>query len=728
MLQRRRTTISSVLVLASAAVIAACSAGHQSASAVAPGTTGSVDTTGFAVPTWATPAAFVGQIDGATVLKLQVHLRMQNEDAARAQFEDINDPDSPNYGNFLTDDQFNALYAPLPADFATVQAHLTSFGLTVTEAPVNRAYVAVSGTAAQISAAFGTKIGQFNVNGTVKRAPMSAAVLPANVMPLVKGVLGLAEPMTMKPMIKRVMDPAHTGGSGGNGGTVTANTCTTYYGEITDSVDPVYPGGPDPLSYIGCGYVPSQVRAGYGFDTTLNQGIDGTGQTVAILDAFASPTLLADAQQYFKNNDPSHPLKSSQWTEYTGPGTPPPPSCETTQDAQGWYGEQSLDVEAVHAVAPGAHIAFVGAVSDSDQDLLAAINMIVTKHLATVISNSWAGAEEGGGDFSTYEAAAIQAGLKGVGLYFASGDDGDYVQTFTQYGQTGETPTVSFPTSLTQVTGVGGTSLEFAKNGGRAFETGWETGVSIVVPAGYSGTWPPSGGGGGGGGGSCSDDAGTGDDDAGQARTPFFTPMNLHDGGTATTDAGAGAGAANVWWPAAPGGFYGGAGGGTSQVYLQPKWQKGVVPNALATYNPNMTVPGAASRVVPDVGMLADPYTGYMVGMTDPVAGTYGEFPIGGTSLATPLFTASMALAQQYAGRHFGAANALIYKAAKSGGLRDVAPTASLQAVAIPTYGYLATFGYTGSENILTAAVGFDDETGLGAPNGAKFLEALKQH
>jgi len=728
MLQRRRTALSSALLLAGAAAIAACSAGHSSTSVSAPTTTGNVDTTGFAVPAWATSAAFVGAIDGATPLKLQVHMRMQNEDAAIAQLADITDPDSANYGNFLSDDEFNTLYAPTAADFATVQAHLTGAGLTVTESPVNRAYIAVSGTAAQVGAAFGTKIGQFNVNGTLKRAPMTAATLPANVMPLVKGVLGLAQPMIMKPMIKRVATPDHTP-PGSGGGAVTANTCTTYYGQITDSVDPAYPGGPDPLSYIGCGYVPSQVRAAYGLDTPVAQGNDGTGQTVAILDAFQSPTLLADAQQYFKNNDPTHELKSSQFTAYTGPGTPPPASCEETQDAQGWYGEQSLDVEAVHAVAPGAKIAFIGAVSDSDQDLISAINMVVTQHLASVVSNSWAGVEEGGGDFATFESTAIQAGLKGVGLYFASGDDGDWVQSLTSYGVQGATPSVSFPSSLTEVTAVGGTSLELNESGGRAFETGWETGNSYVVPAGFTTSWPPSGGGGGGGGGGCGDDdGGAGDDDAGQARTPFFQPMVIKDGGTDSGAADSGAAAANVWWPSAPGGFSGGAGGGTSGIYLQPKWQKGIVPNALATFDPNLTGPGAAARVVPDVGMLADPYTGYMIGMTDPVAGTYGEFPIGGTSLATPLFTASMALAQQYAGRHFGAANAVIYKASKSGALRDITPAASLQAVALPTYGFLATFSYTGPENILTAAPGFDDETGLGAPNGTKFLEALKQH
>ena len=48
--------------------------------------------------------------------------------------------------------------------------------------------------------------------------------------------------------------------------------------------------------------------------------------------------------------------------------------------------------------------------------------------------------------------------------------------------------------------------------------------------------------------------------------------------------------------------------------------------------------------------------------------------------------------------------------------------------IAIPTYGVLATFGYTGPENTNTCTKGFDNETGLGTVNGSTFLDALKQH
>ncbi|HEY2509245.1 MAG TPA: hypothetical protein VGI39_00180, partial [Polyangiaceae bacterium] len=131
---------------------------------------------------------------------------------------------------------------------------------------------------------------------------------------------------------------------------------------------------------------------------------------------------------------------------------------------------------------------------------------------------------------------------------------------------------------------------------------------------------------------------------------------------------------------------------------------------------------GATARVVPDVAMLGDPVTGFLWG--DSSTGTYEEVPIGGTSLATPLFTATIALAQQKAGKRFGSINALLYKASKSGAFRDVMPVPDQAAAMYP--GSITTFDYHGPENSLATAKGFDNVTGLGVPNGSKFFDAVK--
>ena len=138
--------------------------------------------------------------------------------------------------------------------------------------------------------------------------------------------------------------------------------------------------------------------------------------------------------------------------------------------AAGWYGEETLDVEAVHAVAPGANITYVGAASCYDDDLLDSLNKIVDGHLADIVSNSW-------GDIEANETPDIAAAydqvfqfgaVEGIGFYFSSGDNGDEV------ANTG-TKQVDTPANSAWVTSVGGTSLAVGKGDKYQFETGWGT-------------------------------------------------------------------------------------------------------------------------------------------------------------------------------------------------------------------------------------------------------------
>jgi hypothetical protein len=156
-------------------------------------------------------------------------------------------------------------------------------------------------------------------------------------------------------------------------------------------------------------------------------------------------------------------------------------------------------------------------------------------------------------------------------------------------------------------------------------------------------------------------------------------------------------------------------------------------------------VPG---RVTPDVAMLADPNSGFLIGLSQdfdqaanplglplPTDDThYAEYRIGGTSLASPLFAGMMALADQAAGQHHGFANPALYGAhAAAGAFHDV--TAPDHAVAVVRTNYtnsidasggtqtlLRTAGQTGT---LTSQAGYDDSTGLGSPDGLGFLRAL---
>lgn len=89
-----------------------------------------------------------------------------------------------------------------------------------------------------------------------------------------------------------------------------------------------------------------------------------------------------------------------------------------------WYGEETLDVETVHGMAPGANIVYVGA-PNSFQDLDAALNNVVDKHLAQIVTNSYGFDAEllALGFIKPYEDTILQGAIEGIGIYFSSGDN-----------------------------------------------------------------------------------------------------------------------------------------------------------------------------------------------------------------------------------------------------------------------------------------------------------------
>jgi hypothetical protein len=84
---------------------------------------------------------------------------------------------------------------------------------------------------------------------------------------------------------------------------VNAPPCSTSWDEklaADENGDPTVPPayGQQLLPYATCGYTPSQLQGAYGTKSAIAGGLDGHGQTVAIVDAFASPTIAGDANQY----------------------------------------------------------------------------------------------------------------------------------------------------------------------------------------------------------------------------------------------------------------------------------------------------------------------------------------------------------------------------------------------------------------------------------------------
>lgn len=498
-------------------------------------------------------------------------------------------------------------------------------------------------------------------------------------------------------------------GNGGGDQGAPPKPCSEYFGELTASQYPAAFGRH--LPFAVCGYTPAQLRSAYDTDD-----VTGRGVTVAIVDAYGSPTIERDANQYATRHG-DKPFAAKQYGERVDP------KAWTLKELCGgtdsWAAEQTLDVEAVHALAPDARILYYGANSCQDSDLLAALTDIIGHRLADVITASWGGPiHSTGGDISAdviarYDRLFQIAALEGITIDFSSGDCGDNAPTSTCGGPQGigsSEPQTSYPASDPWVTAVGGTSLEIGRDGETAGQTSWGTR-----------TWR----------------------------------LAQNAAGAKRSGGGAGDPPGPQWQPL---GWIFGGGGGTAADFAQPWYQAGRVPAALSgtllTGDPAAT----PRRTVPDIALDADPFTGMLVGQTvqstdssgksDSVhswaahrktavhkeTSVYKEAAVGGTSLASPLLAGLEADAiEANRGADLGFVNPALYLRARTTLLHDVtgititddaARTPPAGQIYPPIQGKTAVLASLGDDGPLLAAPGYDAATGLGAP-GDDFPQRL---
>jgi hypothetical protein len=177
---------------------------------------------------------------------------------------------------------------------------------------------------------------------------------------------------------------------------------------------------------------------------------DGSGQTVAIVDAFDNPNLASD----LANFDATFHLPAANVTKVDQTGAP---VVHQVRTAYTWGLETALDVEWVHALAPGARILLVEAFDPSYANLLTAVNY--AKGVSGVISNSYGSAEF---PSETYYDSTFTTSDNHATFVFASGDRG--------------APGL-YPAASPNVLAVGGTSLTVNTTpGGKQIygsESGW---------------------------------------------------------------------------------------------------------------------------------------------------------------------------------------------------------------------------------------------------------------
>jgi subtilase family serine protease len=222
------------------------------------------------------------------------------------------------------------------------------------------------------------------------------------------------------------------------------------------------PGGPgdvSPQSSPGpVGYSPAQVKQAYGFNQIVFGAVvgDGTGQTIAIVDAGDDPTIAADLLAFDQAYGLPAPPSFTVVNQRGGSTLPPPVS--------GWSLETSLDVEWAHAIAPGAKILLVESDTADDLDMNAAIAYAASQ--AAVVSMSFGESESPLTSRQQSSFDNIFTQQTGVTYVASSGDSG--------------APPI-WPSSSPYVVSTGGTHLNLS-GGNYDSETGWSGsggGISI---------------------------------------------------------------------------------------------------------------------------------------------------------------------------------------------------------------------------------------------------------
>jgi len=231
----------------------------------------------------------------------------------------------------------------------------------------------------------------------------------------------------------------------------------------------VSPTDLSPLSSASpVGLTSSQIRAAYGIDSIIG---DGTGQTIAIVDAYDDPALVNSGDPGYATSDLYYFNLAMGLPQFGGAG---PTFRKVGQDGSstlappsgtsGWSVEEALDVEWAHAIAPGANIILVEGNSTTDADLVydvthGVVSAVDTaRHLpgVSVVSMSF-GRNEDATEVSLDTVFTTPAGHAGVTFVASTGDDG---------------APGGFPAYSPNVVAVGGTTLTLS-GGNYGGETGW---------------------------------------------------------------------------------------------------------------------------------------------------------------------------------------------------------------------------------------------------------------
>ncbi len=339
---------------------------------------------------------------------------------------------SPNYHKWLTPEEYADQFGVSQHDLDLAAAWLRSQGFTVNQSARGRTWIAFSGSAAQVEAAFHTQIHNYLQNGKLHYAAASDPSIPTAFAGVISGVGALnnfaPHPLNLKAKPR-----------------VTSSITGNHF------------------------IAPGDFATLYDLQTLYSDGVNGTGQAIAVMGQTdlstdsnpgrnGTPGAVVNGQQQqydlvtFRNLAGLPALNSSNFQALIVPGTTDPGVVTADVD------EANLDVEWAGAVAPNATLIYVIENSNSG-GAFSALQYAVDQNLAPILSLSY-GLCEPQVDSTTrtnLTAAGQQANAQGQTIVTASGDSG--AADCDSSAPATQGLAVDFPGSLPTITSMGGTTF-----------------------------------------------------------------------------------------------------------------------------------------------------------------------------------------------------------------------------------------------------------------------------
>lgn len=440
-------------------------------------------------------ARLVRRMPASDSVRVAVVLQPPHPGAENAFLQSLQNPRSRNFHRYLTPSQWNARFAPTPAQQNAVVSWLRSQGLSVDHLYNNRLVIDASGAAAAASRAFAVKMNTYHGHGQTFYANDRNPTIPGNLAGVIQNVVlddyGVAQPNHRVLSLhvehhttrgRNNISPLH-----GSGNRRIVRELAHLRGSRNHRASGIRPsftnGFVDPKNlWSSYGY---SVQALYNQGHCCNPLGNGGGSPVdtSIAIATACPYTATDIVSFFKQYGLAYDI---QPVNVDG-GPTANTNCANASNGGGF--ETTLDTEYSTAMSnsfgsyvntskvyvyegPASGVAKNGGPLMASQTFFDLWNTILNDKLTRVMSMSWGGAEDGWSGADENSGHSILNNMLGLGIspVIASGDNGAYEDTSSN------TPYVQYPGADPDVVSAGGTELHFYNDGTFHYETAWNSG------------------------------------------------------------------------------------------------------------------------------------------------------------------------------------------------------------------------------------------------------------